>query len=762
MKSASVRLILPACLAVLFIGISWSARAANHVRVVLDVSKSMRRNDPGRQAILATLLLHDLADPDASHRDSFEVIPFHPTQKWSDPSDPPPEKVGKILRSSGGDPEKFVHELSGLPYDADWTYFYPGIRAALQDLRATPGGAYDTRSVILVTDGVPEAATRDQELRRIRSELIPELGANGIRLYVLAFGQQAFDHRDFFDQILRGASGPPLGEVFVDRDGSDLLTPMTRIFSRTFGYDDSPPRSAASVAKLDLESGKSPRRVAVVVLSGETAAPRLTLAAPPGAGLNAPEPVRSASVAGGSYALRWILSPERGDYRFDTDALRGKVAVLRPAWLQIEVQPAPGFSQATRTMAETPFPLGVLVRPQGGGDPGAVDLSFRVHGDCRTDPTTGSLVAAWSGRPSAPPPGPGKSTAEGRFYRIEPEFPANQDSGSSYRGCLEVEARRHEAVVGALTGRHAYYVEVHPLLALSPVPLVGDATVGEGEDARRRALRRRETACARFSLALDAGALPHPERPQYPVRVVLDPSVDLSGPLREASVSLDGLPLEIEGKPGPVATAWNTGRQLDAEELLGDHRICLHLGRPEVGDPSKPVKLLVRWTLLETPYDDFGVIRPFTLEALVAPPGLLEKWHSPLLLGFLSLALVGTLWHIRDRPVLPRDLRIAIAPEGGAPLEARSLEERSPVGRWLGLVVEKAVTAPGSDRRLAWVRPGKDDLFLVRPARAEIKVEPENPDEHIERRGDQLALAVHRSYRLKGPEGTYSFRLEYR
>jgi hypothetical protein len=736
--------------------------AANHVRVVLDVSKSMRKNDPGRQAILATLLLHDLADPDASRQDSFEVIPFHPTQKWKDPSDPPPEEIGKVLRPKDGDRETFVRELSGLPYDADWTYFYPGIRAAAEALQSTSGGAYDTRAVILVTDGVPEDPTRDEELRRIRSELIPELERHGIRLYVLAFGHSAYDHRAFFDRMIEGSSGGPLGEVFVDRDGSDLLTPMTRIFSRSFGYDDSPPRPAASVSNLDLEAGASPRRVAVVVLSGEPSAPRLTLAAPAGVGLNAPEPVKSAEVAGGGYALRWVLSPAPGNHPFDTDALRGKVAVLRPARLRIEVRPATFFSQTGRTMAETPFPLAVLVRPQGGGDPGPVDLSFRVHGQCRTDPATGGLVTAWSGRPSAPPPGPGTATADGRRYEIEPEFPADRERGGFYRGCLEIEARRHEAVVGSLTGRHAHYVEVHPLLAVSPVPSTADAVVGDEDDARQRALHRRETACARFELALDAGELPHPERPRYPVRVVLDPSIDLSGPLREASVTLDGLPLEIEGKPGPNPGPWYNGRQLDAEELLGEHRACLHLGRPESGDPAKPLALPIRWTLLETPYDDFRVVRPFTLEALVAPPGRLEKWHSPLVLGLVSLVLLGTLWHLRDRPVLPRDLRAAIAPEGGGPPEARHLEESSPLARWLGLVAEKAITAPGSDRPLAWVRPGGKDLFVVRPARRDATIRPAGGGESSEARGNQITLAVHRPYRLEGPDGSYLFRLEYR
>lgn len=750
------------CLALVLLAAAGPALAANHVRVVLDVSKSMIKNDPGHQAILATLLLHDLADPDPSRKDSFEVIPFHPTRKWKRSSDPPPEETGTVIRPVDGQRKSFVEKLTGLPYDADWTYFYPGIHAAVEDLQDTPGGLYDTRAVILVTDGVPEDPTRNQELRSIRSELVPELEDHGIRLYVLAFGQRAYDHQDFFDRMIQGGSGGALGEVFLDKDGSDLLTPMTRIFSRTFGYDDSPPRPVSGVSNLDLEGGTSPRRVAVVVLSGKASPPGLNLTAPPGAGLNAPEPVRAAGVPGGSYALRWVLSPAPGNHPFTTDALGGKVAVLRPARLRIEIRPAPGFSQTGRTMAETPFPLGVLVRPQGGGDPGPVELSFRAHRECRTDPTTGELTTTWSGKPSAPPPGPGTATAEGRLYRIEPEFPADPESGGFYRGCLEIEARRHQAVVGSLTGRHAHYVEVHPLLALSPVPLVADAVVGEEEDARQRALQRRETACARFELALDAGELPHPERPTYPVRVVLDPGVALSGPLREAAVTLNGLPLEVEGKPGPSPGPWYTGRQLGARELLGEHRICLHLGRPESGDPAKPVALPVRWTLIETPYDDFGVVRPFTLEALVGPPGLLERWHAPLVLGLLGLALLGALWHLRDRPVLPRDLGSAITPEGGEALQARALEESTPLKRWLGLVVEKAITAPGSDRPLAWVRPGKDDLFLVRPASRGTTIDATGPEETLPKRGKQVALAVHRHYRLKGPDGSYLFRLEYR
>ena len=52
------------------------AQAANHVRVVLDLSISMRHNDSGRLAKLSTLLLFDLVRPNPTLGDSFDVTPF--------------------------------------------------------------------------------------------------------------------------------------------------------------------------------------------------------------------------------------------------------------------------------------------------------------------------------------------------------------------------------------------------------------------------------------------------------------------------------------------------------------------------------------------------------------------------------------------------------------------------------------------------------------------------------------------------------------
>jgi hypothetical protein len=120
-------------------------------------------------------------------------------------------------------------------------------------------------------------------------------------------------------------------------------------------------------------------------------------------------------------------------------------------------------------------------------------------------------------------------------FREDPKNPSKP-----YDGYLEVEARRGEAVVGSLTGLHAHQVEVHPLLAISPHPL--------GSYLSGRALERGQQACTQIAFRLDAGQLPHPDRPQYSIRAVLiasDPLV-LDRELRQASLTLDSLPLDFE------------------------------------------------------------------------------------------------------------------------------------------------------------------------------------------------------------------------
>jgi len=722
-------------------------RPLHHVRVVLDISRSMLKNDHDRLAPLATVLLADLVAPNPSLGDTFEVLPFDPKWSWKD--GPPPSTNGTPIRFELGR-ESFAKALHDLPYDGRSTYFYPGLRAAIDDLQNVKGAAADIKAVVLVTDGVPLADKRDIEARLIAAELQPRMLEKGIRFYVLAFGPEASANQAYLDSLVQSAKGP-LGTAIVDPDGKELLGSMLKIFSRSFGYSPDSPQALPATRSLDLKLLGTPEKVAVVVLAKRPAPfPRLDLTPPPGGQVNREGGVRSAAEPGASYSLQWVLQPSSGVYRFESDANPGSVAVLRPIRLELAILPSPPHTQTARAMAKTAFPLWVLVRNPAGaaGAPAPLDLAFRPLGERR------GASFSWLGDWSAPVSGEGSVTPEGRIYEISPEFPENREvKGQVYTGHLEVRAKSGEAVVASLRDEHAHAVEVHPFLAIAPAPLAGYAA--------EKTLSRRQEGCTSFKLSVEAGTLPHLDRGEYPIQAVLEagPTV-LDRELHEATFSLDGLALEPAARPAPQTGEWRRGRMLTTGEFLGSHRLCVHLGRPKAGDPAKPLELQVAFTLREDPYDDFHVVKSFLLKVLVEPPGFVERWRAYLWGSFALLALLAALWYLRDRPVLPPDLRCTVGRESGA-AAADALGEPTFGSRFLGLADERPVVAPGEDRLLGRVQAADEELFRFRPARG-MTVEPLTDGERLTTLAGAVVLAVHRTYRLHTPDGAYTLRLEYR
>ncbi len=728
-----------------------------HVRVVLDLSASMKANDPGRMAILSTLLLHDLAAPNTTRGDTFDVIPFDLDWRWLDPAAPPPVSRQRRIAAQTGHRNDFVQAVQALPYQARMTYFYPGIAAALGDLEQKKGGVHDIRAIVLVTDGVPERSTREAELQRIRDELAPRIEQHGIRLYVLAFGAEAAKNQDFFTRMLTSPQGTSLGASLVDPNGTQLLAQMLEIFSRSFGFSPDTAHRIPGTADLDLEAQTTPERVSVAVLTPRAQTPpSLVLSAPPGGTVQNPDGVLNAAVPGGSYSLTWVLQPNTGRYGFASDAAAGTVAVLRPTRLAVDVLPVPPLQQTERALAGNPFPLRIRVRAASGaqGDPGAVDLSFRMCGE-RVASGTGNASYAWRSDRNAAV-GAGTPTPEGRIFDVDVEFPEDPEKpGAMYAGYLEVEVRRGEAVVGSLDGMYAHRVEVHPPVSIAPLPSTASVS--------STALGRQDHSCTQFVFQLDGGRLPHPERPLYPVRAVLsvsDPAV-LQRELRQASFTLDGLPLEVEGSPATQPSAWFKGRQLAPEELLSQHKLCVQMGKPSEGNPARPVGLTLVTTLMDDPYDEFGVVKPFRLKIPVAPPTLYERWRFMLIPSLLLLGLVAPLWYLRDRPVIPGDLHYSIAAEeSSADLAGRTLNEAS-TANLLGWVAERSVVAPGENVLLGRVRPVDKELFQFRPASG-VRVEALRDDDPTSVRRGLVTLAVRHVYRLITDRGSFLFRMEYR
>jgi hypothetical protein len=718
-----------------FILVSAPASAADHVRVVLDVSQSMIANDPMRLATLSTMLLNDLADPDPTRRDTFEVIPFHPTVQWV-PGDPaPPTAVGTRIVSDPQNRAAFVAALRALPYQARFTYFYPGLLAAITDLERLPVEGADRRVIVLLTDGVPETQTRDLELERIRQGLIERLRNSGARLYVLAFGRNVARDRSFFDSMAGGG----VGDVLIDEGGTRLLEHMIEIFSRSFGYTAERPVALTEATSLDLVRGQTSSEVVTVAYRLAPVSPAFQMQ-PAG---NAPRNVQRADEAGAAYALQWVLQPRSGTaYTLRSDAGGGLVTVLRPTRLRLSVRPARQGLSTDLTIARMAFPLQIVVAPAAGraGDPGDVHLSFRV---CA--PAPGSRPPLIRCSTWAPPAtAVGTARPDGRAYTIEPTFRDEPDAGSEfYRGHIELLAKRRDAVVGDLS----HPVAVYPFVELEPSPPL--LTVPESRDV----LHSGQRGCARFAIQLAAGQLPHPNSPSYSLRAVVPLAARSDPSFAGAGFSLDGEPLDFESAPKAMPGSWYSGRALAAPVLLGDHELCVQIGRPR-GAVATPATFDLTLTFDEPPYDGYAVVaRPVAVHVLIAPPGWVERNDSRLAVATALMLVIGLLWYGRSHPYIARDLHGVIGwAKSGQTLDADALAPPSLPARALGLSASRRLLSH-TRNTLGRVRPIDAELYQFRAARG-VTLE----DGPADRTG---LLEVHRTYHLQSGADRFFFRIEY-
>ncbi|WP_020504912.1 vWA domain-containing protein [Lamprocystis purpurea] len=706
----------------------------NHVRVVLDTSLSMLKgikgapaNDPGRLAVLATNLLYDLVDPNPAfprRPDSFAVYPFDHWQEWTDTAAPPPVSTAPAIvaaTQNAAGRAAFTDALKQVPYDGPWTYYYPGLRRALDSLKDPRIPPEDTRVMVLITDGVPEDRTRDAERSLLRG-LRDEAAAAGVRLYILGFGPAAMANRGLLDDLVHDASGRPLGRVFVDPDGRRLTTTMLDIFSLSFGYAVDPPVKVADLPPqgIDLEAGTTPTKVALVTLAAGPKPPTQALTPGP----NAPGGVVTASQPGASYALQWVLGPAPGSYAFKGSDPAATLAILRPVAPLLQVRPgrvppadgvgqAKEMRQAGQVMAGVRFALRVLVSSAAGtaGNQPDVNLAFRIQG-----PRTGPCGYAWSGDKTPPAGGSARLTPEGVSHEIWMSFPENaQDRDQPYQGFVEVEAKSGDKTVATLACDTAHAIMVFPRLALTPQP--AEAPIGPAPLAPRELNR-----CVDFTIATD-----HPERlailgpPPYGIKATLSthgaPGL-LDAELAGARWRLDGRPIEFQeraGVPagGPAGTPWGQGQALSPARLLGPHQLCLDLGRPRIAANAEGLAVGLELRLMHPAYEDFDVVGPFTARLSVLAPGLIPiDWQALAPPTATALALTLGLWLWQGRRALPPDLRYALWHGEGPPAATSPLPMGNPLVRFIGDAPRRPILDPVSHQEpLAWVVPHDPGLF---------------------------------------------------
>jgi hypothetical protein len=527
----------------LTVGTSVHADLVNHVRVILDTSGSMKGgyndpdtgqfvqpNDPGRLAVLSTVLLLDLVKPQLGKgkylSGSFAVLPFDHNLNWTGISNPPTVPV-KFLRLLGSEPQdrtQFITKLSesSMPRNAQHTFYAPYIAKALQDL-PTPhpqDSEATTRTIVLITDGVSENEPGDKAY--IADTLLEEMHKKKTRLYVIFFSPdpaRLSQGKAFFNDIRQADQANidqgkykepvfPEGAFPVQR-GDELPGAMVRLFSRAYGYvhdeqDDQWTNVGANAIHPDLAKTYNPEEAVVVALrlsaSGLPPNPPVQdLHGPGGAYVNKAPP-RTASELGGSFSAVWVESPVSQNHSLGiTDGIADYVFVLRPTRLKIALREylsppaapqnrscfdpmsvAQALSQGQErfeTMANTECWIDFLVSSAAGnaqGLPQNLKLTFWVKERLGTSKfrfigsEDGTAIPGPNKRPITTPQQEGQ-----RFYYWTNFKEDKRPPGSAprkFKAEVTVHVDLGDATVAYRGDDNPFRVDVYPLVAVEPDP----------------------------------------------------------------------------------------------------------------------------------------------------------------------------------------------------------------------------------------------------------------------------------------------------
>jgi hypothetical protein len=795
----------------------------DHVRVIIDTSRTMcgppcdwhkgPAQDPGRLAILSTMLLHDLLkiNPDqAGLEDSFGVIPFR-NVAWSSGSPPPNDQP---FRYSEGmtQHQQFLAKLQAIPFDSWSTHYSSSILRALEDLPDLEQIDHPatTRTIVLITDGLPNKP--DLDANYIKQTLLPKLAQKQTRLYVILFGGEATTKGvDFFEDIKQRDNDNVANGLYsqlafpgyyVVPDGRKLPETMIDLFAKNFGYFHLPAEDRVDTVgtgkhPLDLDANVDATEAVIVALRldlqglGSPQPPVQDLKPPPGV---QPSPkLYSATEKGGSYSLRWESKPAKGkdkkQRQYQFSVLNGSsesVFVLRPTNLTVDlrshIKPSPQYRSCFPpgqlvTMADRTCTLDFLIRSGSGSTAGIagmpnISLGVRYHLK-QPNPTGGEPwdINDESGEAIGPSDYYDDQASAGRRYWSVTQFTRNQtDETEVYKAQATVEVKLGGKLVAYRRKENPFEIVVWPQVGLAPHPSpqpMKSATTGA-------ALKHDESACTTFHLEEDFGTMlesAQGSQPGYDVRAFLEADQQvIDGELKGAVFTLKtadgqrGQSIGFAGTIGPKSLDWSSGQRLTLEQMVhrngvgGEFELCVTLGRHADGDPQFPADVRLHFVLDEGPYGHFDVIQRFSAQVHVdRHPGLNPWALLPFLL--LLLGLLAALALLRPRFALPKDLGYGLAtmanPHG---FQARRLPSASPWKLLFSRRAERAITDRDGEL-LGWVRPEDDELYGLRPAPGVEVVDPQG--KVLQPESGVALLQVHQTYRLRSSKGELVFRMQY-
>ncbi|MGE3772493.1 MAG: VWA domain-containing protein [Gammaproteobacteria bacterium] len=291
---------LPAALLCALVSL-WLATAAHaaapapDVRVLIDVSGSMKKTDPGNLRVPALKLLSELL-PTGARAGVWlfdaEVTPLLPPgtvdAEWKDNAR---QRATRILSN-------------GL-----YTNIEAALAAASADWSDAAAGEAPGRHIVLLTDGVvdvaPDPAQSAASRARVLGELLAALKTKGAQVHTVALSQDV--DRALLDALATATGGW--------REDAPTAAALQRAFLHMF-------EQAAAPDTLPLKGNAfrvdaSVRELTLLVFRNPTESAPLTLTGPDGVSLSAAAPgahSRWQSEAG--YDLVTVEAPAHGDWRF--------------------------------------------------------------------------------------------------------------------------------------------------------------------------------------------------------------------------------------------------------------------------------------------------------------------------------------------------------------------------------------------------------------------------------------------------------------
>lgn len=344
---------------------------APDVRVLVDVSGSMRTTDPQGLRVPALQLLINLLP-----RGARAVF-------WSFGTESavlvPPGLVDRSWR------EQAMQRIAGIGSPARYTDIADGLVQAGSTWPGRPGEA--PRIMILLTDGqvdVDDDPTLDAESRSdILRRLVPRLRAQGVRLYTVGLSEAA-DQR-----LLEAMALETEGFSVVARNASDLLAAFLDIFSAAL------PANSVPVERQRFTVDASIRELTVLALHPHRREPvQLTDPQAAVAGVRS-HPPQQLWLAQDTYTMVHVPDPQPGVWALAGGGPDTRVLVHSDLRLEISGLPAhalPGES----------FDVRAVLRDQGGAvrDPGLLGLlRFQARSlPADGDPSDLEVAAAGSGQ----------------------------------------------------------------------------------------------------------------------------------------------------------------------------------------------------------------------------------------------------------------------------------------------------------------------------------------------------------------------------